>query len=107
MRSIPLLPVLWAAKSGAFWLAFRYREVEATIFDCLLIAAAPMLAILFPLPFASNILSLMLALGLTSYVAIKCTGVSFIPDGLLIPLVVEIVFQAGLWVIGMSSLFPA
>ena len=107
MSSILLLLILWAAKSGAFWLAFRYRDVEATIFDCLLIAAAPMLAILFPLPFPSNIFSLLLAIGLTSYVAIKCTDVSFIPDGLLIPVVVEIVFQAGLWIIGKSSLFPA
>jgi len=110
-RSIPFLLVLWAAKSGAFYLAFRFRQVEATIFDCLLIAAAPMLSIVFamfiPPPIASNIIYLMLAIGLTSYVTIKCTSVSFLPDGLLIPLVVEIVYQAVLWVLGMSTLFPS
>jgi len=107
MEFILFMLFLWVAKSGAFWLVFRYRQVEATIFDCLLISLSPMLAILFPLAFNSHILGMMLALGLTSYVTIKCTNASFIPDALLIPIVVEIAFQGVLYVFGRSSLFPS
>ena len=51
-----------------------------------------------PLPLPGFI-SVPLALGLTVYLTMHYTGVSFIPDGLFIPLGVEASFEIAMWAI--------
>ena len=85
-------------KTAAYWLVFRQRTIRATLLDCLIIAGAPLLIGFIPVPlpaFAFFLASTALAI----YLTMHYTGVGFMPDGLFIPLGVELAAQIVLWTI--------
>jgi hypothetical protein len=90
------LLVVWMIKAGAYWAVFRYRTIEATAMDCLRIAGVPLLISIIPIPLPS-FLSILLPIGLAVFLTMYCTGVSFVPDGLFIPLGIEIAYRAVMW----------
>jgi len=94
--SILLAPVVWLLKSVAYTGVFRVRKIECTYLSCLIIAGAPFLLSLIPLPIP-GILVTVAGMGLAVYLTMQYTGVSLIPDGLFIPLGVEGVFTFGIW----------
>jgi len=94
-----LVPAIWLLKSVAYVVIFRIRTIRITYLSCLLIAGAPILLGLVPIPLP-GILVDAAAIGLAVYMTMHYTGVSFFPDGLLIPLGVEIFFRFGIWLIG-------
>ena len=94
--NVLLVPAVWLLKSAAFVLIFRVRKIQATYMTCLLIAGVPFLVGLIPLP---GILMELCMIGVAVYATMHYTGVSFLPDGLLIPLGVELFFKGGMWLI--------
>lgn len=96
--SIFLVPVVWLLKSVAYVAAFRMRKIESTYVTCLIIAGAPLLLSLIPVPLP-GILGMIAGIGLAVYLTMHYTGVSLIPDGLFIPLGVEAIFRTGIWAI--------
>jgi hypothetical protein len=94
--SIFLVPIVWLLKSGAYVVVFRVRKIECSYLTCLLIAGAPLLLSLIPLPFPA-LLGTIAGIALAIYVTMHYTGVSLIPDGLFIPLGIEVVFHIGVW----------
>ena len=96
--SMFLVPVVWLVKSVVYVGAFRVRKIESTYLTCLIIAGAPLLLSLIPLPLP-GVLGLIAGIGLAVYLTMHYTGVSLIPDGLFIPLGVEAVFRVSMWAI--------
>jgi hypothetical protein len=96
--SIFLVPAVWLLKSFAYVGAFRIRKIEYTYLNCLIIAGAPLLLGLIPIPLPS-ILGAIAGIGLAVYLTMHYTGVSLIPDGLFIPLGVEVIIRIGISVI--------
>ncbi len=96
--SIFLVPVVWLLKSVVYIVVFRVRTIHITYLSCLIIAGAPLLLGLIPLPLPS-VLAVVVGIGLAIYLTMQYTGVPLIPDGLLIPLGVEMLFRIGIWVI--------
>ncbi len=94
---------LWILKSIAYVVIFRIRTIRITYLSCLLIAGAPMILGFVPLPLP-GILVDAAAVALAVYMTMHYTGVSLVPDGLFIPLGVEVVFKLAVWVIGSSIL---
>ncbi len=96
MGTVILLTMTWLFKLGAYWIVFRRRTIKASVMDCLIIAGAPLLvsAISMGLP---SFLFILLSIGLAVYLTMHYTGVSLIPDGLFIPLTIEIVFRVAQW----------
>ncbi len=97
--TVMLVPAVWLLKSVVYVAAFRVRKISATYLNCLIIAGAPLLLgglIFIPLP---DILAIAGGIGLAVYLTMHYTGVPFIPDGLFIPLGIEVAFRIGTWVI--------
>jgi hypothetical protein len=95
------LAVVCVLKAGAYWAVFRWRTIQATAMDCLRIGGFPLLIGFIPIPwpsFVPIVLSIALAVALT----MLSTEASFIPDGLFIPVGIEIAYPALLW--GLSQL---
>lgn len=91
-----VVPVVWLLKSFVYWGIFRFRTISATALNCLIIAGAPFLLSIVPIP---SFLSFPASIGLAVYLTMHYTGVDLIPDGLFIPLGVEIAFWGVLWMI--------
>lgn len=96
-----MVPLLWFLKSFAYWGAFRIRTIPATALNCLIIAGAPFLSSIVPLP---SFLAFPVAIGLAVYLTMRYTSVGLIPDGLFIPLGIEIVFWGLQWLIQLSGI---
>ena len=95
---ILLVPGVWLLKSAAYAGVFHLREIECTYMSCLIIAGAPLLLSVIPLPlpgFLGTIAGAALAVSLT----MRYTGVALLPEGLCIPLAVEGLFIAGTWAV--------
>ncbi len=83
-----VVPALWLLTSGICYIVCRIRRVKATATQCFIIAGLPLAlgAIPIPLPY---FLLVVLWYAVTVYVTMKYLGVSLIPDGVLIPLVIQ------------------
>jgi hypothetical protein len=99
--SIVWLLVICVVKAGAYWAVFRIRTIQATAMDCLKIAGLPLLIGFIPLPWPSFV-PILISIALAVVLTMLATDVSFIPDGLFIPLGIEIAYHAVLW--GLSQL---
>ena len=89
-----MVPVIWVLKSLAYLGICRVRTIPVTWLSCLIIAGAPFFAMILPLP---PFLAFPVALGAAVYLTMHYTGVEFFPEGLLIPLGIEIAFWGALW----------
>ena len=98
MKMIVLLVVRWLLKSGTYWLVFRRRTIKATVMDCLIIAGAPLIISGFAIPLPS-FLMIPVSMGVAVYLTMHYTGVELIPDGLFIPLGIEIGFMLAFWLL--------
>jgi hypothetical protein len=95
-----VIPVVWLLKSFVYWGIFRFRTISATVLNCLIIAGAPLLLSIIPLP---SFLSFPASIGLAVYFTMHYTGVALIPDGLFVPLGVEVAFWGALRMIQESG----
>jgi hypothetical protein len=89
-----VVPIIWLLKSIAYLGVFRLRTIRVTWLSCLIIAGAPFFAMIVPLP---GVLAIAVAIGAAVYLTMHYTGVEFFPEGLLIPVAVEVVFMGVLW----------
>lgn len=94
-------PIVWllvvcVLKAGAYWAVFLFRTIQATAMDCLKIGGFPLLIGFIPLPWPSFV-PILISIGLAVLLTMLSTDVSFIPDGLFIPLGVETAYHAVLW----------
>jgi hypothetical protein len=94
-----LLPLIfWLFKSLTYWIVFRIRTIQVTALSCLIIGGAPYLLMFVPIPIPA-FLSVPIAVGLAVYLTMRYTGVQLIPNGLFIPLGVEVLFGIGFWLV--------
>ena len=98
LAPVLIVPTLWILKSVAYVIIFRVRTIKVTYLSCLIIAGAPFLLGFVPIPLPA-VLAAAAGIGLAVFLTMHYTGVSFFPDGLLIPLGVEIFFRLALWAI--------
>jgi hypothetical protein len=96
-----VIPIVWLLKLFAYWEIFRFRKISATVLNCLIIAGSSILVSIIPLP---SFLSFPASIGLAVYITMHYTGVALIPNGLFIPLGVEVAFWAALWMIQESRI---
>jgi hypothetical protein len=101
LRMALVIPILWLLKSFVYRGIFRFRTIRATLLNCLIIAGAPFLMSFVPLP---SFLSFPASIGLAVYLTMHYTGVELIPDGLFVPLGVEIAFWGAQWLIQASGI---
>jgi hypothetical protein len=87
--SVLVIPAAWLIGSGVCWSTCKFRKVEATLLQCLIIAGIPLALGAHPLPLPYFIL-VALRYALMVYVTMKYLGVSLVPDGLLIPCVMPL-----------------
>ena len=95
-----MVPVVWLLKSAAYWAIFRWRTITATLLNCLVIAGSPLLLSIFPLP---GFFALPASIGLAIYLTMHYTGVELVPDGLLVPLSIELSFLGAIWLVGEAG----
>ncbi len=81
-----IVPATWLIGSGVCWSTCKFRKVDATLLQCLIIAGLPLAIGALPLPLP-YLLQVALRYALTVYVTMKYLGISLVPDGLLIPCV--------------------
>jgi hypothetical protein len=96
-----VIPIVWLLKSFAYWGIFRFRTIPATALNCLIIAGAPILLSIVPLP---SFLSFPASIGVAVYLTMHYTRVDLIPDGLFVPLGVEVLFWGANWMIQQSGI---
>ena len=96
-----IIPLTWLLKSFAYRGLFRWRTIVATATNCLVIAGSPFLLSIVALP---ALLGFPAAIGLAIFLTMHYTGVDPIPDGLFIPLGIELLFFGSLWVIQNAGL---
>jgi hypothetical protein len=96
MSYIIQVPIVWLLKSLVYVGLFRLRKIEITYLSCFIIAGAPLLLGLVPVPLP-GILGAITGIAVAVYLTMHYTGVSLIPDGLFIPLGVELFFRFGIW----------
>jgi hypothetical protein len=96
-----IVPVIWVLKSFAYWGAFRIRTIRVSALSCLIIAGAPFFLSILPLP---GLLSLPATIALAAYLTMHYTGVELIPEGLGIPLGIEVTFLGMRWLFLESGL---
>jgi hypothetical protein len=95
---VVFLPLIfWLFKSFTYWIVFRIRTIQVTALSCLIIGGVPYLLMFIPIPLPA-LLSVPLAVGIAVYLTMRYTGAQLIPNGLFIPLGVEILFGIGFWV---------
>ena len=90
--------IFWLFKSITYWIVFRIRTIQITALSCLIIGGAPYLLMFIPISLPA-FLSVPIAVGIAVYLTMRYTGVQFIPNGLFIPLGVEVLFGIGFWVV--------
>lgn len=95
------LLVLCVVRAGAYWAVFRYRSIQATAMDCLKVGGFPLLIGFIPLPWPAFV-PIAISIALAIVLTMLATEASFIPDGLFIPIGIEIAYHAVLW--GFSQL---
>ena len=98
MLSTVLPLIIWLLRSFTYWIIFRIRKISMSVLSCMIIGGAPYLLMFVPIPLPA-FLSLPIAVGVAVYLTMHYSGVQLIPDGLFIPLGVEIVFRIVLWVV--------
>ena len=91
-----LVPAVWIAKSIVYIVVFRIRKIPITVLSCLIIGGASLLLRMIPLPIP-GFLYIPIAIGLAVYLTMHYTQVELIPNGLFIPLSVEVFFIIGVW----------
>jgi hypothetical protein len=84
---IPL--IIWLLKSITYWVVFRIRKISITALSCFIIGGASYLLMFVPIP---TFLSVPIAVGLAVFLTMRYSGIQLIPNGLFIPLGVEIFF---------------
>ena len=104
LLKILLIPIIWLLKSLTYWGVFRIRSIPATTLSCLIIAGAPFLLGAVPLPLP-GFLSVIASVGFAVYLTMRYTGVELLPEGLFIPVGIELVFQGASWLVQESGLF--
>jgi hypothetical protein len=98
------MPAIWFLKSFTYWVVFRIRKIRITGLSCLIIGGISFLLMLVPIPFP-GFLSFPIIIGVAVYLTMHYTRVELIPNGLFIPLGVEVFFRIGIWLIQeLSSL---
>ena len=99
-----LLPLIfWLFKSITYWIVFRIRTIQVTALSCLIIGGAPYLLMFIPISLPA-FLSVPIAVGIAVYLTMRYTGVQLIPNGLFIPLGVEILFGIIFWLVQRFSM---
>jgi hypothetical protein len=98
LHYILFVPLVWIVKTAAYVAIFKIRDIRASLVACMVIAGAPLLVLVIPIPLPATILTVA-GIGLAVYLTMRYTGVPLIPDGLLIPLAVEVVFRFAIWLI--------
>jgi hypothetical protein len=91
LASAFVIPVIWFLKAGAYWGVFRIRKIEATVVNCLIIAGAAFFMSIVPVALPevfSELVKIALAAGFTLYL----TEAELYPDGIFIPLGIELLF---------------
>jgi len=91
-----LVPAVWIAKSIVYIVVFRIRKIPITVLSCLIIGGASLLLSMIPIPIP-GFLSIPAAIGLAVYLTMHYAQVELIPNGLFIPLSVEVFFRIGVW----------
>ncbi len=91
-----IVPLTWLLKSFTYWGVFRWRTIRATLLNCLIIAGSPFLLSIIPLP---SFLAFPAAIAVAVFLTMHYTEVDLIPDGLFIPLTVELLFLTALWIV--------
>lgn len=79
-------------------MVFRIRTIQVTALNCLIIGGAPYLLMFIPISLPPY-LSVPIAVGIAVYLTMRYTGVQLIPNGLFIPLGVEVLFGIGFWLV--------
>jgi len=96
-----LIILWWFVRTAMYWYTFRFRKITATLMTCLIIAGAPvalLILFIFILPLTvPEIFLVPASIGLAIYLMMHYTRVSLLPDGLIIPLGVELISYAVLW----------
>ena len=99
------MPAIWFLKSFTYWVVFRIRKIRITGLSCLIIGGISFLLMLVPIPLP-GFLSFPIIIGVAVYLTMHYTRVELIPNGLFIPLGVEVFFRIGIWLIQeLSSLY--
>ena len=98
MLAVFLPLIFWLFKSFTYWIIFRIQTIQVTTLSCLIIGGAPYLLMFIPISLPA-FLSVPIALGIAVYLTMRYTGVQLIPNGLFIPLGVEVLFGIGFWVV--------
>jgi len=93
---ILLVPAVWITKSIVYIVVFHIRKIPITVLSCLIIGGASLLLSMIPLPMPS-FLSIPVTIGLAVYLTMHYAQVELIPNGLFIPLSVEVLFRIGVW----------
>ena len=101
LTRVLLIPIVRLLKSFMYWGIFRIRTISATVLNCLIIAGAPLLLSIIPLP---SFLSFPASIGVAVYFTMRYTGVDLIPDGLFIPVAVELAFWIALQIVQESGI---
>jgi len=91
-----LVPVVWIAKSIAYIIIFRIRKIHIAGMSCFIIGGAPFLLSIIPVPLPVFV-SVPVGIGIAVYLTMQYAHVELIPNGLFIPLVVEVFFRIGIW----------
>jgi hypothetical protein len=89
-------PSIWVIKSLTYMVTFRIRKIPVTVLSCFIIGGAPYLLLMIPIPFAGYI-SFPLAIGLAVFLTMRYTHIELIPNGLFIPLSIEVLFRVAIW----------
>jgi hypothetical protein len=76
-------------KTGMYYGIFRRREVRATLLNCIVIAGAPILLAVVPIPLPP-FLAFIAGIGVAIYLCSHYTEAPLYPEGIFIPVVVEL-----------------
>ena len=74
-------------KTLSYVLMFRLRSISATLMNCIIIAAAPIIVSMIPLP---QFLAFVAGIGAAIFLCAHYTEAELFPDAILIPVGVEI-----------------
>ncbi len=91
-----LVPAVWIAKSIVYIVVFRIRKIPSTVLSCLIIGGSSLLLKMMPLQIPGFV-QIPITIGLAVYLTMHYTQIKLIPNGLFIPLSVEVFFNIGVW----------
>ncbi|HTX19372.1 MAG TPA: hypothetical protein VMG34_12010 [Bacteroidota bacterium] len=96
LLSVFLAPAIWVIKSLTYLALFRIRKIPATVISCFIIGGASYFLALIPIPIPAFVAA-PLAIGLAIALAMHFNEMELIPDGLFIPLGIEVFYRVALW----------